>query len=73
MITRVMRTFDFNQDGKIDYVVFWNGYGKFDYDLLNYLASTTNLSQIQSKESPTASHFDRPGRGTHQARIWVAT
>jgi hypothetical protein len=56
MVTKAMRTFDFNRDDKIDYAVFWNGYGKFDYDLLNYLASKTKVSQIQSKESPTANN-----------------
>jgi hypothetical protein len=72
MITRAMRTFDFNQDDKIDYAVFWNGYGKFDYDLLNYLASTTKVSQIPSKESRSIILFDRPRRDSYQARSWVA-
>jgi hypothetical protein len=71
MITRVMRTFDFNQDEKLDYIVVWNGNGKFDYDLLNYLASTTSVSQIRSKASRFTSRSDRPRREPHQARSWV--
>jgi hypothetical protein len=70
MFTRVMRTFDFNQDEKLDYVVVWNGNGKFDYDLLNYLASTTNVSQIRSKESRSTIHSNR-SREPYQARSWV--
>jgi hypothetical protein len=73
MITRVMRTFDFNQDEKLDYIVVWNGNGKFDYDLLNYLASSTNIDQIQLKESRSASHSDRPGRKPYRVKSWVAT
>jgi hypothetical protein len=72
IITRVMRTFDFNQDKKLDYIVVWNGNGKFDYDLLNYLASTTNVSQIQAKESPTSNNPGRPREEPHQMRCWVA-
>jgi hypothetical protein len=72
MITRAMRTFDFNQDEKLDYIVVWNGNGKFDYDLLNYLASTTNVSQILSKESRSTTHSNRP-REPYQTRSWVAT
>lgn len=71
MFTRAMRTFDFNQDEKLDYVVVWNGNGKFDYNLLNYLASTTNVSQIQSKESRSTIHSNRPRREPYQARAWV--
>jgi hypothetical protein len=73
MITRAMRTFDFDQDEKLDYIVVWNGNGKFDYDLLNYLASTTNVSQIQSKASQSISRSDRPRREPHQAMSWVVT
>jgi len=70
MITRAMRTFDFNQDEKLDYIVIWNGNGKFDYDLLNYLASTTKVSQIQSKQSRSAIHSNRP-REPYQAVGWI--
>jgi hypothetical protein len=71
MITRVMRTFDFDQDEKLDYIVVWNGNGKFDYDLLNYLATTTNVSQIQANESRSTSHSNRPRREHYQAGSWV--
>ena len=70
MFTRAMRTFDFNQDEKLDYIVIWNGNGKFDYDLLNYLASTTKVSQIQSKQSRSAIHSNRP-REPYQAVGWI--
>jgi hypothetical protein len=72
MFTRAMRTFDFDKDEKLDYIVVWNGNGKFDYDLLNYLASTTNVKPIWVKESPTANNPSRPGREPYQARSWVA-
>jgi hypothetical protein len=55
-ITRTMRTFDFNGDGRLDYIIFWNGNGNFNYDLLNYLASTTKINLIQTKVSPTTGH-----------------
>jgi hypothetical protein len=71
MITRVMRTFDFDQDEKLDYIVVWNGNGKFDYDLLNYLASSTDVSQIQTKASRSISHTDRPRREPYRVRSWV--
>jgi hypothetical protein len=70
MFTRAMRTFDFNQDEKLDYIVIWNGNGKFDYDLLNYLASTTKVSQIQSTQSRSAIHSNRP-REHYQEVGWI--
>jgi hypothetical protein len=70
MFTRAMRTFDFDQDEKLDYIVVWNGNGKFDYDLLNHLASTTYVSQIQTKASRSASHSYRPKREPYQGRSW---
>jgi len=50
-ITRTMRTFDFDSDGELDYIVFWNGYGNFNLDLLNHLASSTKVRLIQSDAS----------------------
>lgn len=60
-ITRTMRTFDFNGDGRLDYIIFWNGNGNFNYDLLNYLASTTKVNLIPSKVSPNTGHSLREG------------
>lgn len=55
-IKRTMRTFDFDEDGRLDYIVFWNGDWDIDPDLLNYLASTTTVDLVSSKvdlESPS--------------------
>jgi len=68
MFTRAMRTFDFNGDGRLDYIVFWNGNGNFDYDLLNYLASTTNVILIQSWAARTSGHPDWMGREPSRAK-----
>ncbi len=48
-IKRTMRTFDFDNDGRLDFIVFWNGDWEIDLDLLNYLASTTTVNLISSK------------------------
>ncbi len=42
-ITRTFRSFDFDKDGRIDFYVLWNGFGKVDTDRLNYLATNTNV------------------------------
>jgi hypothetical protein len=73
MFTRAMRTFDFDGDEKLDYIVVWNGNGKFDYDLLNHLASSTNISPISSKASRTATHPDRPRREPYRVGSKVTT
>ncbi len=54
--TRVMRTFDFNGDGRLDFIIFWNGNGNFNYDLLSYLASSTKINLIQSKMGSITGH-----------------
>ncbi len=43
-ITRSMRTFDFNHDDRIDFYVLWNENGKVDLDLMNSLATDTNVN-----------------------------
>jgi hypothetical protein len=43
MITRITRTFDFDNDGKLDSYMQWNGRDKVDYNTMNHLASTTNV------------------------------
>ncbi len=43
-ITRTMRSFDFDHDGRIDFYVHWNANGKADTDLMNYLAANTNVN-----------------------------
>ena len=55
-ITTTMRTFDLDGDGRIDYTVFWNGSGKFDYDLLNSLAASTKVNLIAPKASASIGH-----------------
>ncbi len=65
-ITRTMRTFDFNGDGRLDFIIFWNGNGNFNYDLLNYLASTTKVNLIPSKVSPTTGHSLRRNGGVSE-------
>lgn len=61
-ITTTMRTFDLDGDDRIDYIVFWNGYGKFDYDLLNSLAADTKVSLLSSKASMSQDLSSRDGR-----------
>jgi hypothetical protein len=60
-VTTTMRTFDLNGDDRIDYIVFWNGNGKFDYDLLNHLAANTIVSMISSKASMSKDLSPRSG------------
>ncbi len=43
-ITRSMRTFDFNHDDRIDFYALWNADGKVELDLMNSLASNTNVN-----------------------------
>jgi len=64
-ITTTMRTFDFNGDDRIDYIVYWNGYGNFDYALLNSLATNTRVS-LNESESKTASDYSVRLRATRQ-------
>lgn len=42
-ITRTMRTFDFDNDDRVDFYVLWNANGKADTDLMNYLAANTDV------------------------------
>ena len=58
-ITTTMRTFSLDGDDRIDYIVFWNGNGKFDYDLLNSLAANTKVSLLSSKASMSQDHSAR--------------
>jgi len=48
-VKRTMRTFDFDDDGRLDFIVFWNGEWDVDLDLLNYLASTTTVDLVSSE------------------------
>jgi hypothetical protein len=64
-ITTTMRTFDFDGDDRIDYIVFWNGHGNFDYSLLNSLASNTHVSLLDSK-SMSASDYSASSGTTRQ-------
>lgn len=43
MITRITRTFDFDNDGKLDSYMQWNGRDKVDYNTMNHLASTDHM------------------------------
>ncbi len=81
MITRTMRTFDFNKDGRLDFIIIWNGNGSFDYELLNYLASTTKINLIQSKvNSTTEQSIQKAGKVRadsdtfrHEISRWLQT
>lgn len=67
-ITTTMRTFDFDGDDRIDYIVFWNGHGNFDYNILNSMASNTHVSLLDSKSMSSSDYSASSGTTRQHSR-----